>query len=201
MDLSDSQSEYNSQEFKGINLRNGQLNSKEFTGCTFVKCSFRETIFRDCSFRECLFRGCDLSLVNLKGCLFIGTRFEDSQVIGVNWAETAWGKSKFHKPVDFQGCAINHSTFMGLDLKKINIIRCVAREVDFAEANLTQSNCQFTEFSGSRFLHTNLTEADFTGATNYSIAANLNTIKKAKFSLPEAMSLLYGLDIILTEYQ
>jgi hypothetical protein len=44
-----------------------------------------------------------------------------------------------------------------------------------------------------------LTQADFTGATNYAIAASLNTLKKTKFSLPEAMSLLYSLDIILTE--
>jgi fluoroquinolone resistance protein len=66
-----------------------------------------------------------------------------------------------------------------------------------------RSRCRFygtlTDFSNSRFQHTNLTEADFTGATNYAIAASLNTLKKTKFSLPEAMSLLYSLDIILTE--
>jgi len=45
-----------------------------------------------------------------------------------------------------------------------------------------------------------LTEADFTGAKNYAIAASSNTLKKTKFSLPEAMGLLYSLDIVLTEY-
>jgi fluoroquinolone resistance protein len=73
--------------------------------------------------------------------------------------------------------------------------------VDFAEADLTLANCTFTDFTNSRFQHTNLTQADFTGATNYTIAPNLNTLKKTKFSLPEAMALLYGLDIVLTEYQ
>jgi uncharacterized protein YjbI with pentapeptide repeats len=200
MDLSGTQTEY-SQEFKGLNLRGGLVEQKEFNACTFVKCSFRETIFRSCEFRDCVFRGCDLSLANLKGCVFKGTLFEDSQVIAVNWTETAWGKSKFLRPVDFSGCVLNHSTFMGLDLKKIKISRCIARDVDFSDANLTQADCTQTDFSGSRFLHTNLSEADFSGASNYSIAANLNTLKKTKFSLPEAMSLLHGLDIILTDEQ
>ncbi len=41
--------------------------------------------------------------------------------------------------------------------------------------------------------------ADFRGARNYAIAADLNTLKQAKFSLPEAVALLHGLDIILED--
>jgi uncharacterized protein YjbI with pentapeptide repeats len=99
------------------------------------------------------------------------------------------------------GCVVNYSTFMGLNLKKINLSKCIAREVSFEETNLTQANCRFTDFENSRFIRTNLTEADFTGAKNYSIAASLNTLKKTRFSLPEAMSLLYNLDIHLTDYK
>jgi fluoroquinolone resistance protein len=182
-------------------LKKGRVSLKEFSSCTFIKCSFNETIFQDCRFRDCTFKGCDLSLVSLKGCLFTNTRFENSQVIGVNWTETTWATSKvIFKPVDFFGCVINYSTFMGLNLKKVTISKCIAREVSFEEANLTQANCRFTDFMNSRFMHTNLTGADFTGAKNYAIAAGLNTLKKTKFSLPEAMSLLYNLDISLTEY-
>jgi fluoroquinolone resistance protein len=101
--------------------------------------------------------------------------------------------------VDFINCTLNYSTFTGLKLPKAQFTHCVARDVDFADADLSGANCTETDFSDSRFLHTNLTEADFTGATHYSIAVNLNTVKKAKFSLPEAMSLLYSLDIILVE--
>jgi len=43
-----------------------------------------------------------------------------------------------------------------------------------------------------------LTEADLSKARNYLIDPGLNQLKKAKFSLPEAMSLLYNMDIILT---
>ena len=201
MGIFNDQNEWTSQKFKGVVEKNAHMSSVEFNACTFSKCSFRETIFQDCRFHECAFQNCDLSLVTLKGCLFTDTRFEDSQVIGVNWTETSLAKSKFITPVNFYGCVVNHSTFVDINLKKINITRCIAHNVDFSQANLTQANCAFSDFSNSRFFHTDLTEADFTGATNYTILASQNTLKKTKFSLPEAMALLYGLDIVLTEYR
>jgi len=203
MDLSDPRPyEYTSQEFKKVTLKNGQVSSKEFGACTFIKCAFNETVFQDCRFHDCTFKGCDLSLVHLKGCSFTNTRFDDSQVIGVNWAETAWATSRVaFTPVNFVSSVINYSTFIGLNLKKVVISKCIARDVNFEDANLTQADCTFTDFTNSRFMRTNLTGADFTGAKNYMIAASLNTLKKTKFSLPEAMSLLYNLDICLTEYQ
>jgi len=195
------QKEYTSQEFKKVLLKNGRLPSRVFTACTFLKCAFNETVFEQCSFRDCTFKGCDLSLVSLKDCSFANTRFEDSQLIGVNWTETTWATSKvIFKPVDFSNCEINHSNFMGLNLKKVMISKCLARDVSFEDSNLTQANCRWSDFLNSRFVHANLTEADFTGAKNYAIAPGMNTLKKTKFSLPEAMSLLYNLDIKLTEY-
>jgi len=196
------QPEYSSQEFKKLILKSARVIKKDFSGCTFSKCNFAETLFQECRFHECKFSHCDLSLANLKGCTFNSTRFETSQVIGVDWTQTAWAENKFivFKPVDFVECVLNHSTFSAMKMKQIQVVRCIAHDVSFEEADLTQADCTFTDFNSSRFLHTNLTEADFTGATNYTIAPQLNILKKTKFSLPEAMALLYGLDIQLTEY-
>lgn len=199
MDLSSAQREYDSQEFKGLALRGGTLAGREFVSCVFVKCSFRETAFDDCTFQDCVFRGCDLSLAHFKQCSFSSTRFEDSQLVGIDWTQAAWAKRFLREPVHFVNCALNHSVFAGLNLKGVSIARCVARDVDFSECDLSRADCTLTDFFESRFQHTDLTEADFTGATNYVIAAHLNTLKKTKFSLPEAMSLLFGLDIVLTE--
>jgi fluoroquinolone resistance protein len=202
MDLSGTQKEYDSQEFKGLSLRNGQVERVEFVACIFTKCSFRETVFKACKFSDCTFKGCDLSLATLPECSFKNSRFEESQLVGVNWMDTSLAekKARFAKPVDFVKCALNHSIFMGVNLKGARLAQCTAVDVSFEEANLTGADCTFTDFKDSRFIHTDLTEADFTGAKNYAIAANLNTLKKTKFSLPEAMSLLYSLDIVLTEY-
>ncbi|HVO43090.1 MAG TPA: pentapeptide repeat-containing protein, partial [Aggregatilineales bacterium] len=118
-------------------------------------------------------------------------------VTGINWTTTVWPKGALFVPVYFSNCDISYSVFIGLEMKRAQIIRCVAKEADFAEADLTQANCSGTNFAGSRFLHTNLTEADFTGALSYSINPTLNTLKKARFSLPEAVNLLAGLDIVI----
>ncbi len=128
----------------------------------------------------------------------MGVKFEESEIIGVNWTEASWPKTGLHS-LDFFKSVINHSTFTGLSLKRIHITGCVARNVDFAEADLSQADCTGTDFAQSRFLYTNLTQADFSGSRQYAISPDLNTLKKTKFSLPEAISLLYGLDIILDE--
>jgi fluoroquinolone resistance protein len=193
--------EFTSQEFKKVVLRHGTISRVEFHACAFLKCTFSETTFAGCRFVDCAFKNCDLSLASLQGSAFQNTRFSDSQLIGVDWTQTTWAdiRTLLMRPVDFFSCALNHSTFMGLSMRHVQLEKCVAHEVSFEEADLTRASCTFTDFSGSRFLRTNLSEADFTGASNYTISPQLNTLKKTKFSLPEAMALLYGLDIILTE--
>jgi uncharacterized protein YjbI with pentapeptide repeats len=150
--------------------------------------------------RNCTLKDCDLSLMRMKEAVFSGVKFEDCKVVGVNWAEARWTQVGLLDPsIDFLNCTINYATFIGVKLKKAHFVKCIAHDVDFSEADLTQADCRDTDFSESRFSQTNLTEADFTGATNYAINVTLNTVKKAKFSLPEAMALLYGLDIVLVE--
>jgi uncharacterized protein YjbI with pentapeptide repeats len=120
-------------------------------------------------------------------------------MIGVDWTDAVWPKEKLLEPITFSKCVINHSTFIGLSLPEIKIVECIAHEVDFREANLPQADFSHTDLSGSLVINTNLTQADFTHARNYAINASLNTLKKTRFSLPEAMSLLHSLDIVLTE--
>jgi fluoroquinolone resistance protein len=191
--------EYEDQSIDGLALAGEEVLAKEFESCTFAGCSFLETTFTACRFVDCEFVRCDLSLCRVEDCSFTSVKFIDSQVIGVNWTEASWPARGLFNAIGFERCAISHSTFIGLGLRRVEIVDCVARDADFAEADLTQANCAGTDFKDSRFLHTDLTEADFTGATNYAIAPNLNVLRKTRFSLPEAMSLLYGLDIILTE--
>lgn len=197
--LAGDQREFDAQVFRGLAGSQADLSGKEFSACEFIRCNFHEAVLRETRFRDCTFKHCDLSLSDVSGSVFIGVKFEDSQLVGINWTDVAWNKDKLHKPVEFVRCVLNHGTFTGLDLKKIQMLKCIAHDVDFSDANLSQAVCRSTDFNNSRFVHTNLTEADFTGAQNYTIAAGLNTLKKTKFSLPEAMSLLYSLDIELVD--
>jgi uncharacterized protein YjbI with pentapeptide repeats len=180
-------------------LEPAQLLSNEFYDCTFIRCSLAKAVIRNCRFINCLFQECDLSLVQVPGSAFSVTRFEDSKVMGVDWTQADWAATRLGDPIAFYKCAISHSTFIGLRLRGIQIRDCVAVDVDFREADLSKANFAGTDLSESLFSNTNLTEANLSSARNYRIAPAQNTLKQAKFSFPEAMSLLYSLDIVLTE--
>lgn len=197
--LSPEPAEYEDRVFDGLDLSGEEVRAKEFAGCTFTGCSFVETNFADCRFVDCEFARCDLSLCRVPDCSFTNVKVVDSRLLGVDWTEASWPALGLFERIGFERCAISHSTFDGLGLRKIQIVDCVAHNVDFTQADLTEATCTRTDFTESRFLHTNLTEADFRGATNYAIAPHLNVLHKTRFSLPEAMALLYGLDIILTD--
>ncbi len=191
--------EYEQQAFRKIDAPQQKIKDKTFRECSFTQCTLNEVAFENCKFFKCTFKECDLNLMKVKNCVFSEVEFENTKVVGVNWMDAMWGKNNLLGSINFTGCTLNYSTFIGLTLKKMKLVRCLARDVDFAEADLTQASLIGTDFSDCRFVHTNLTEADFTDATHYNIPATLNTLKKTRFSLPEAISLLHSLDIILND--
>jgi fluoroquinolone resistance protein len=199
LDAFQSQAEYSNQSFSKVRLEAARVVRKEFDECVFSHCSFRESTFQECKFSGCTFQDCDLSLVRFDGSSFNDTTFERSKVIGVNWTIAAWSKFQSDSPITFTECVVDFSAFIGLTLRKITFKKCSAQVVEFSEADLSASNFSCTNLAKSRFSQTNLTRANFEGATNYSIDLTANKVTKAKFSLPEALSLLYGLDIVLVE--
>lgn len=193
------QTHYSEQVFEKVHLEQHQLTSCEFHDCKFIGCSFTETVFDNCRFVHCLFKNSDLSLLRVPNSVFSATKMEGSKLIGVDWTQADWSSTKLADPIDFTKCDLSHSTFIGLNLKNIHITECIAKDVDFREADLTGAVFTGTDLIESLFNDTNLTEADLSRSRNYHIDPGQNVLKRTKFSLPEAMSLLYSLDIILDE--
>jgi fluoroquinolone resistance protein len=191
--------EYANQTFKNCIRKSTVINRVDFDTCTFTKCSFHETAFHACKFQHCTFLDCDLSLVNFTDSSFLEVVFKKTNLISIDWTKTSLSKKNYLKQVDFFECVLNYSTFVGISLKNTSFTHCIAHEVDFSDADLTKTDCKYTDFMNSRFANTNLNEADFSGAINYLIAVTNNNIKKARFSMPEALSLLSTLDIVLTD--
>jgi fluoroquinolone resistance protein len=193
---------YENQVFSNLSLEHAVLENTEFYQCAFSYCKFLEITFSVCKFVDCTFNNCDLSMVRMDGSAFSNTQFVKSRVIAIDWTRTSAGRSsalQVHNALGFEGCVLNYSSFVGLSMIKINIVDCIAREVDFSEANLKQANFSKTDLAKSVFRNTNLSEANFVGAKDYYIIPAQNTLTKAKFSLPEALSLLYNLDIVIEE--
>lgn len=181
---------YDGETFSGLSLSGERLESVRFEECAFVDCRVVDSRFRDCAFIDCEFKGSVLSAINPAQSRFLRPEFFRCKVIGFDWSKA--GKLE---GLDFEECQVDFSNFGSLQLAKIRMVKCSAIEVRFTEADLTDGVFTDTDFQGSVFFKTQLIRADLRRAKNYSIDVRTNTVKNARFSLPEAMSLLYGLEI------
>lgn len=186
--------DFTDQKFTEIDVRGAIVENRTFDGCTFLRVNFNGATFKKCRFSDCTFEQSDLSNLIITTSDFRDVTFKECKAVGVNWTTAA---TVLH--LTWQSCALNYGNFSGLDLRKSTLQNCTARETDFAESNLSEANLRDTDFTAARFANTNLSKADLRQAKNYSIRPDSNKIIKAKFSLPEAMLLLYGLGIELEE--
>lgn len=139
-------------------------------------------------------------MIQVDRSVFKNARFRDCRLMGINWTKASWGKreiAQLVKAVDFQGCMMNYSSFLGLNLQGVNFVGCTLLEVDFSEIDLRKADFSDSDLERAIFRNSDIREADFSKARNYTLSPQLNKIKGAKFSLPEAMSLLYSMDIDL----
>lgn len=187
------------QKFTGLSLRAVTFEGKEFDKCTFRNCSFDETTFVDCVFRDSSFTECDLSMAQVTKSSFIEVMFNKCRLTGVNWSQARWPSVPLHTPVTFQECMLNYCVFLGVALKKAAFRDCVAHEVDFSEADLSGCDFSGTDLAGATFNQTNLAGAMLERAQNYSIDLRSNRVNGARFSLPEAVSLLRGSGVVIVD--
>jgi uncharacterized protein YjbI with pentapeptide repeats len=185
-------------QFRGIHRAGATLEGLRFEDCRFEHCDFSEATLRDCRFRDCEFADCNLSLARLAGSR-IGARFADCKLVGIDWTLAHWPAVHLDAAIAFERCALNDGSFFGLSLRELAAVECRVHDVDFTEADLEDADFRHSDLRGAIFRRTRLARADFRDAIGYRIDVLLNDVRRAKFSLPEAVSLLHGLDIDLTE--
>ena len=191
---------YYEETFSKLVIKDECIEHIEFQGCQFNQCKFMGVAFNKVTFIDCDFDACDLSLATFKGCKFSEVSFKNANLAGINWTELNWPLVKLTSPLYFHSSNISHSSFYSLDLTDLIIEDCKAHDVDFRETNLNHASFVGSDLQNSLFMHTNLKQADFTNATNYSIDPQINSITQARFSVPEVMSLLNYFDIKINDY-
>jgi fluoroquinolone resistance protein len=75
--------------------------------------------------------------------------------------------------------------------------KCTISDCDFINTEIKNGDFSSSDLKDSLFHNVNLQGASFEQAINYNINPENNNIKKAVFSLPEAINLLSHLDIRL----
>jgi len=183
---------YERETFSGLTLGEETVKGVTFEECIFENCSFISTKLEACRFITTTFRGCILSAVLPTNSRFDEVTFKNCKAIGIDWTRT----SEVRK-LRFAESQVNYSNFRFLKIPGLKMERCEVKDADFIEAKIKGASFAKSDLEKTRFFKTDLTEADFRGAENYSIDPAGNTLKKARFSLPEAIALLESLEIIL----
>lgn len=195
--------EYSNARFENETLSGVEVNAVCLDGCVFDTCDFSESSFVDCTFNNCSFVDCNLLLVKIPNTNFNTVKFERCDMIGIDWTVARWFRSTKKKkqifPVLFESCRLNHSIFVGLNLVNAVFVDCIIKEAFFEDSLMEGCAFKKCDLENSIFKNTNLRGADLSTSKNYDIDACQNNVKKAKFSLPEAMSLIYSLDIEITD--
>lgn len=179
--------------YKSKDFSKQSLDNQSFTACEFHNCNFTESILWNVKFVNCIFKGCNISLVKMDGCRFQDTRFIDCKLVGADFF-------KCDKPffsVQFTHSILHYCNFSDLNLKGMSFSDCKLKECHFTNSGLMRVSFRDSDLSGTIFHNSDLSKADFSSAINYDIDPRTNIIKKAKFSLPEAVGLLRGFDIHL----
>jgi uncharacterized protein YjbI with pentapeptide repeats len=119
--------------------------------------------------------------------------------VGINWTLASWPQLSFPVTLKFRKCILNDCSFLGLFLDEIVIDECKAHGVDFREGSFGRASFTYSDLTDSLFSKSNLSHADFSDASNYSIDIFNNKIDNAIFSRHEAVCLLDCLDIELVD--
>lgn len=190
---------YFEQEFNGLNASSEEFNGLEFEACCFKNCDFSDSVFKACKFIDCEFIQSNLSLMQLPQTRFSEVELSDCKAIGIDWTRLNWPTLSFAATISFKRCQLNDGNFFGLMLAELQLLDCQAYRLDLREADLNNACFSGSELSASLFQKTNLSSADFVGASDYQIDIFQNTISGAKFERLQALSLLEGLDIELVD--
>jgi len=184
--------EHENKVFEKIEWQEKVVTGRKFTDCTFKNCQFNMLSFVDCYFTDCTFTGCDLSLLKVKGSFFNRIQINGCKAIGIHWFDTG-----VPFVIGFTDSNLSYSSFFGKNLKKMKFKNCVAKEVDFSSCNLTEADFAGTDLERARFNDCDLSLTNFKEARNYFIDFRENKVRKTKFSMPEALSLLDQFDIVI----
>ncbi len=180
--------------FEGLDAAAHAFDGLEFDSCVFKDCSFAGAALKRWRLTDCRLEGCDLTAARVTGSRLRGVRVRNTRAGGINWA----GATAIDD-LSFEHCVLDSGVFAGAKLPRFSAVDCRVREADFSEADLRGAVLTNCDLLGARFFGADLSGADLRGAFDYLIDARQTKMKKTRVSLPEAVSLLSGLDVLIED--
>lgn len=185
--------DYENAAFEKISAANLPLTGKTFISCSFRGCDFSGSDFSSSSFDDCVFTECNFTGTDITGARLQKAVFRESKMMGIDFSAA----DPFAMDIAFTGCVIDSCGFCDMKLKKTPFTGCEIIATDFFGTDLTGADFSRAAFRDAGFDKTVLCGADFTDAKGYAINPAANSLRKAKFSLPDAVALLEMMGIII----
>jgi fluoroquinolone resistance protein len=164
-----------------------ELEDETYNGLELINTDLRRGKIVDCIFEDCILNAVNLTDTNLQAS------FLNCKVQGINF----FTAKRTFLSLKFERCLIRYSSFAELTLNATSFENCSFEHVDFADAKLVGAKFSGSTFTECTFKNTDLSKADFRNARGYAIDPTLNKLAKARFDLPEAISLLDHFNIRL----
>ena len=165
----------------------------EFASCRFEHCDMALLADAHYEFVDCELVSCSCVGMPLDGTIFDNVRFEECRLTGMDFSAV----NRFLFSASFIRCALDFAVFSKNNLNGFLFSGCSIREASFIEASMKTVTFEECDLKGTLFERCNLEKADFTTAVGYFLDLELNRVKGARFSLPEAANLLMKYDIKL----
>lgn len=184
-------SEYDQVVWDHFDFTSQDLAQAQFSGCQFVGCDFSGVRLSSTRFEDCRFVDCNLSNTVVDHTRFDEVTLEGCKLVGLNFGAS--------DPLTFglmvERCLLKYVNFSQMRWRKAVVRDCDALDSDFRGAKLSGADFSRTRFRSCRFSAADLSGADFSFAEGYDLDLRTENLKKAIFTLPEAMNLLAPFDL------
>lgn len=187
------ENEYEDLTFSQLKKINEDVMDKAFINCKFNNCNFTQTDFSNSKFEDCTFNECNLTLVKYDDVKLRNVKFKGCKLVGVNFNKC----DTFILEIGFQDSLIESCNFSSLVLKKSLFKNSNILESDFVGTDLSECDFTCSSLGGTIFDNSNLSKANFSDAKDYDINPLNNIVKKAVFTMPEAITLLRHFNITI----
>jgi fluoroquinolone resistance protein len=184
---------YEGEAIEGLDLTGAHLGGKEFYRCDFKGCDFTEAELAGSVFEDCSFHECNLSNPKVAGARLIKAEFFDCKVVGINFYH--FDQLLFDSR--FTGSRIQNCNFSELKMKRASFLDCRIDECDFEDAFLVEAKFDDSVFRETLFHGCDLERASFLEASGYAIDPRTNKVRKAVFSVPDVLSLVECLGVVI----
>ena len=121
---------YNRKSFEQLDLSHARFIDCEFVHCHFKNVSLKDVILQNCRIYYCTFENVDFYGMTLQGVTMKKNTFQQTRWNFVPDPEHLEDIPDFYKDVDFVDCTLEYLTFVSSDIRRINLMECMTKEIE-----------------------------------------------------------------------